>query len=256
MSGTVSEFAVGDRPEIVVAVFSTDVGVVEGSAGSITVEVNGSERDRDLIEIIHTGDVVTVRSRKGGRRWVGRGASVRLTVPASTAVTARAASGDLRFSVPISDAEIDVSSGDVHLASLSGQGKIKAASGDVTIGDIAGGIRISTASGDVRIDEINGDGSISTASGDVRIGEAHGSLSLRTASGDVTIRQFSGVMLEGAAMSGDFDIGLVSGMSIEADIRTRSGRFRNLTSALAGNAEPSIGATMRLNTMSGDVTLR
>jgi len=256
MSDTVREFAVGDRPEIVIAVFSTDVDVVEGSAGLITVEIDGPERDRDLIEVIHDGNVVTIRSRKGGRRWLGRGPSVHLTIPASTAVTARAASGDLRFSVPISVAEIDVSSGDVHLASLSGRGRMKAASGDITIGEIAGGIRVSTASGDVRIDEFDGDGSIKTASGDIQIGEAKGAISVKTASGDVTVRQFSGVMFEGVAMSGDFDIGLVSGMSIDADIQTRSGHFRNHTSPASGTGEPSISATMRLKTLSGDVTLR
>ncbi|HZJ48912.1 MAG TPA: hypothetical protein VFD97_07755, partial [Acidimicrobiia bacterium] len=74
------------------------------------------------------------------------------------------------------------------------------------------------------------------------------------ASGDVTIRRFSGVSLEGESMSGDFDIGLVPGMSIEADVRTRSGRFRNLVDPSRG--EPSIAATMRIRTMSGDVTLR
>lgn len=256
MSGIVREFDVGDRPEIVIAVFSTDITAIEGSAGSINVEIDGPDKDRDLVEIIHAGNVVTIRARKSGRRRLGREASVRLTIPAATAVTARTASGDLHFSVPISDAEIDVSSGDVHLASLSGRGRVKAASGDVTIGDVAGGVRISTASGDVRIDEFEGDGSIKSASGDVRIGEAQGSLSVKTASGDVTIRHFSGVMLEGVAMSGDFDIGLVSGMSIDADIQTRSGQFRNLTSPSSGNGDPSISATMRLRTMSGDVTLR
>lgn len=256
MSGAIREFAVGDRPEIVVAVFSTDVGVVEGSDGSIGVEIDGPKQELELFEIVHTGDIVTIRSRKGGRRWVGRGTSIRLTVPESTSVTARTASGDLRFAVPISDAEIDVASGDVHLASLSGRGRIKTASGDITIGDIAGGIRVSTASGDVRIDELDGEASINTASGDVKLGTTHGSVEVRTASGDVTVRRFSGVMLEGAAMSGDFDIGLMPGMSIEADIQTRSGRFRNLSSSSSGKGEPSISATIRLKTMSGDVTLR
>lgn len=256
MTGIVSEFTVGDRPEIAIAVLSTDIDVVKGAPGSISVEVDGQERERDLIEVIQAGDVVTIRSRKGGRRWMGRGASVHVTVPASTAVTARTASGDLGFSAPISDAEIDVASGDVHLTSLSGRGRIKAASGDVTVGSIAGGIRISTASGDVRVDEMTGDASINTASGDVRIGEAQASMTVKTASGDVSIREFSGVMFEGAAMSGDFDIGLAAGMSIEADIQTRSGRFRNLTSPSPGDGEQSIRATMRIKTMSGDVTLR
>jgi DUF4097 and DUF4098 domain-containing protein YvlB len=256
MSSTVQEFTVGDRPELVISVSSVDVNVVEGSDGSIGIEVKGSDRNLDLLEIVHTGDVVTVRTKKGGRRWRGRGSSIRLTVPTSTAVTARTASGDLRISVPVSDAEIDTSSGDIHLASVSGRGKVKAASGDITIGSTVGEIRISTASGDVRLDEVDGDVSIGTASGDVRLGAAHGSIEVKTASGDVTIRRFSGVMLEGGAMSGDFQIGLVAGMSIDADIQTRSGRFRNLTTPASETSESSISTTMRLRTMSGDVTLR
>ena len=256
MSDAMREFPVGDRPEIVVAVSSNDVAVVEGSDGLIGVEVSGPDREVDLVEIVHAGDVVTIRARKGGRRWVGRGSSIRLTVPASTAVTARTASGDLRFAVPISDAEIDVASGDVRLTSLSGHCRIKAASGDIVVGDVVGGIRISTASGDVRIDALDGDGSVSTASGDIELGAVHGSVEVRTASGDVKIQEFSGVMFEGVAMSGDFDIGLVSGMSIEADMQTRSGRFRNLASPSASKGEASIDATMRIKTMSGDITLR
>ena len=228
--------------------------VVEGSDGSIEVEIDGPEQELELFEVVHSGDVVTIRSRKAVRRRIRRRTSIRLTVPASTSVTARTASGDLRCSVPVSDAEIDVASGDVRLTSLGGRGRIKAASGDVTIGDVAGGAQISTASGDVRIDDLDGDTSISTASGDVRLGATHGSVKVKTASGDVTIRRFSGVMLEGATMSGDFDIGLVSGMSIEADIQTRSGRFRNLASD--GKGERTISATMQLKTMSGDITLR
>jgi len=256
MSNTVREFPVGDRPEIVIAVFSTDVSVVEGADGVIGVEVKGADREVDLVDVVHTGDVVTVRERRGGRRWMGRGTSVRLTVPAPTAVSAKTASGDLAFSVPISDAEIDAASGDVHLASLSGRGRIKAASGDITIGDVAGGIRISTASGDVRIDGIDGDGSIHTASGDITLGSVRDSIEIKTASGHVRVRRFSGGRLEGGTMSGDLDIGLVSGMFIDADIQTRSGRFRNLIPSSSEKREPLISATMRLKTMSGDVTLR
>ena len=256
MSGAMREFPVGDRPEIVVAVFSTDVTVVEGVDGVIGVEVKGADREVDLVDVVHTGDVVSIRAHRGGGGALPGGVPPVQRRAASTAVSARTASGDLRLSFPITDVEIDVASGDVHLTSLSGRGRIKSTSGDITIGDVAGGIRISTASGDVRIEGVDGDGSIHTASGDVSFGSVHGSLEVKTASGDVRIRRFSGVKLEGGAMSGDFDIGLVSGMAIEADIQTRSGRFRNLVPSTSKKDEPTISATMRLKTMSGDITLR
>jgi DUF4097 and DUF4098 domain-containing protein YvlB len=149
---------------------------------------------------------------------------------------------------------VEAASGDIHLASFNGRARIKTASGDLTVGSAVGGLQVATSSGDVRVDALDGDLVVSTASGDISIGSAAGSVSVKTASGDIAIRRFSGVELEGSAMSGDFSIGLVPGMSIDADFHTRSGSFRNL--APAGTGERSIKATMRIKTLSGDITLR
>jgi hypothetical protein len=248
------EFAVGNRPKIVVAVSSADLVIAEGDPGTVKVAMEGQERDLDLFDVVQTGDVVSVRNARGGRRLTRRGVMIRMEVPAGAVFDGQTASGDLRIAVAVSDVEIRVASGDVDLASCNGRVRIKSASGDISIGDLGGSGRISSASGDIRIDRIEGEVLISTASGDVALGSVRGSVEANAASGDVTIRRFSGVSLEGGSMSGDFDIGLVSGMSIEADVRTRSGRFRNLVQQSDG--EPSIAATMRIRTMSGDVTLR
>lgn len=254
MSVTTHDFVVGERPEIAVTLASAEVVVVEGEPGAIRAEAEGSDRDLELLDIYQTGDTVTVRTRKGGRFWGRRGMAIRLTVPGGTACTARTASGDLRVVAPLSDAEISAASGDVHLASLSGRARIKTASGDLTIGEAAGGLQVGTASGDVRVDAVRGDAVVNTASGDVTFGSAAGTMTVKTASGDVAIRRFGGVDLDAASMSGDLDIGLAEGMSVDADIQTRSGTFRNLVSA--GGTTPAVEAKMRLVTMSGDITLR
>ncbi len=254
MSMIVHEFTVGGHPEIVVTLASADVTVVDGVSGTIRVEAEGSEKELEHIEAFQTGDVVTIRSRAGFRRWSWRGLSVRLFVPTGAAFTARTASGDFRILTPISDFDCVAASGDIHLGSFSGRARVKTASGDVTIGEGTGGLQIGTASGDVRIDTFDGDAQINTASGDVAFGAARGSVTTKTASGDVTIRRFSGVSLDGATMSGDFDIGLVAGMTIDADIRTRSGSFKNLVPA--GTGERTVNATLRINALSGDIVLR
>lgn len=254
MSGIEHDFAIRNRPEISVILPSVDVDVVEGQAGTIRVEAEGSERDLELLDIYQAGDTITVRTRRGSRFRGRRGTVVRCFVPSGTACTARTASGDFRVVAPLSDVEIVSASGDVHLASFSGRARIKTASGDLTVGEASGGLQVGTASGDVRVEILNGDAVVNAASGDVTFGSATGSVTVKTMSGDVAIRRFAGVDLDGASMSGDLDIGLAEGMSIDADIQTRSGSFRNLTPA--GTGAPTIKASMRLTTMSGDITLR
>jgi DUF4097 and DUF4098 domain-containing protein YvlB len=254
MSGIEHVFAIGSRPEISVTLASVEVTVVEGDPGMIRVEAEGNERDLEGFDIYQSGDTVTVRTRKGGRFWGRRGTVVRITVPSGSICAARTASGDLRVVASLLDVEITAASGDVHLASFSGRARIRTASGDLTVGEASGGLQVGTASGNVKVDALSGDAVVNTASGDITIGSAIGTVTVKTASGDVAIRRFAGVDLDGASMSGDFDIGLAEGMSIDADIQTRSGRYRNLVSAGAGAS--AVKATMHLATMSGDITLR
>ncbi|MGB9357264.1 MAG: DUF4097 family beta strand repeat-containing protein [Acidimicrobiia bacterium] len=254
MRTTIHEFEVGDRAEVSITLPTADVTVVEGGIGTIRVEAEGTEKALEPLEIFQTGDVVTVRTRNEGRNWGRRAMSVHLHVPVGVAFAARTASGDYRVLVDVSDVDFSAASGDLRLTSFNGRARLKTASGDLAIGEATGGLQVGTAAGDVRVDTFEGDAQISTASGDAVFGAASGSVSIKTASGDVTIRRFSGVRFDGATMSGDFDIGLVPGMSIDADFQTLSGSFRNLVAA--GTGERSINASMRIKTLSGDIVLR
>lgn len=254
MSTLTREFAVGDHPDVAVAVSSAGVSVVEGESETIVLEAEGSGSALEQLTVLQIGDVITVSTRKGGRSRGRDKLKIKLNVPAGTAIGVRAASGDIKILGPVSDVAVEGASGDVHLASFDGRARVKTASGDLTVGSAAGGLQVATASGDVRVDALDGDLVASTASGDISIGSAEGSVSVKTASGDVAVRRFSGVHFDGSTMSGDFVIGLVPGMSIDADFQTRSGSFRNL--APTGSGERTIKATMRIKTMSGDITLR
>mgnify|MGYP001819444086 FL=1 len=254
MSRLSREFSVGDHPEVAVTVSSSSVSVAEGDAGRITLEAEGSESGLEGLTVAQIGDVVTIASRKGRRTWMRGGLKISLAVPAGTAIGIQTSSGDTKILGPVSDATVEAASGDVQLASFEGRARIKTASGSVVVGGATGALHVASASGDVRIDTLDGDLVANTASGDIAVGSAKGSLSVKTASGDVAVRRFSGVSFEGSTMSGDLVIGLVPGMSIEADFQTLSGKVRNL--APAGTGERTITATMQIKTMSGDITLR
>jgi hypothetical protein len=254
MSTITHDFTVGDRPEITVALAAADVTVIEGPAGTIRVEAEGPERELAQLDIFQTGDVITVRSLTKGSVWGRRGLTLRILAAAGVAFAGHTASGDFRILVAVSDFDFVSASGDVHLASFNGRARAKTASGDLVVGEASGRLQVGSASGDVRVDSFEGDAQINTASGDVAIGTAVGSVSVKTASGDTSVRRFSGASFEGATMSGDFDIGLVPGMSIDADLQTVSGSFRNLVPA--GGGEKTIKTSMRIKTLSGDIVLR
>ncbi len=248
------EFVVGNRPHVVVETPSVDVVAVEGDPGAIRVVIEGTERDVDLFDVTQAGDMVSIGSRRGGGRLFRRGPTIRLTVPAGTAFTCRTASGDVRLNVATSSVEIKAASGDVDIEACSGRVRVKTASGDIAIGAVTGDARLAASSGDVRVDRAEGDLTIATASGDASVGTVDGSVEVNATSGDIKIRRFSGSSFKAGTMSGDLDIGLAPGMAIDADIRTRSGKFRNLVEPSA--EAPSFSATMSIRTMSGDVTLR
>jgi len=248
------EFTVGDRPQVVVETPSVDIVAVEGAPGVIGVVIDGADRETALFDVTQAGDIVSIRSSRGSSRWFRRGPTIRLTVPQGTAFHCRTASGDVRLAVATSDIDVKAASGDVDVDACSGRVRIKPASGDIAIGDLAGEAQLTASSGDVRVARARGGLSIATSSGDASIGTVDGSIEVSATSGDVRIRRFSGSSLKVGTMSGDLDVGLAPGMAIDADIRTRSGKFRNLVEP--SGETPSIPATMSINTMSGDITLR
>jgi DUF4097 and DUF4098 domain-containing protein YvlB len=248
-------FPVGDHPELVVTVASSDVVLNQGGGSSIDVELDGKEGDIDQFDITHVGDMVSIQVRKDtGRRWVQPRVRITVTLPAGSDVEVKTASGDIFGSVDTGDLIVATASGDVRFGDISRKAKIKSASGDVSLGDVTGEFEGVSASGDFRIDSISGDATVSTASGDVVIDRASGPTAAKTASGDIIIRDFSGPSATMLSMSGDITIGLAPGMSIDADISTISGSLRNNT--MASGKEPTRNVTLRIKTLSGDITLR
>ena len=247
-------YVVGDRPQVEVTVKSGDIRLLSGTRGEIAVELAGAVKALDAIEVIHAGDRVTVRDRSGLAGWRARGVDVTVTVPDGTRAALRAGSGDISASVILADVSAELASGGLRLDEATGDLEVDCASGDISISSVGGDVAINTASGDIRLGEATGRIVINSASGDVNLGRLAGSLKVATASGDVHVRAFGGSELSGQSMSGDFRIGLESGLAVDADVHTLSGSIRNEIPESAD--APRANVALRIKTFSGDIVFR
>ncbi len=192
---------------------------VRNPAGSVTVDaVEGAS------EVVVTIEPLD----EGAEHLLDR---VDVEVTASTVrvrVPERRLSRSPAFAVAVStppDGPVVVStaSADASLRGRSGQVVLTSASGDVAVEHCAA-LQARAASGDVRVGEVTGAATVGTASGDVRVETAGGPLEMRTASGDLVIGHATG----------------------DVRARTASGDVR---------VERAAGGTLRLTTVSGDVTV-
>ncbi len=249
------QFQVGDRAELVVVTASDDIVLREGEPGTVDVVLDGSETAIARYDITHAGDLVSIRLRKeSGSRWFSGGVSITVTLPPGSDVDLKTASGDIMGSVDTGTLLVASASGDIRFGNVSKRAKIKSASGDISLGNVDGDVDAVSASGDIRVGAVSGDLSASTASGDFNVGDVAGRVVVKSASGDTNIGLFMGSSLSVKAMSGDVSVGLAPGMSIEANITTLSGSLRN--KVVPSDQEPTQEATLRIKTVSGDITLR
>ena len=246
-------FEIGDHGQLLVVVSSSDILLNEGEPGRIDVVLEGKEQGLDLFDITQVGDLVSIQ-RRDTRRWSSPKVRIAVSLPAGSDVDIKAVSGDIMGSVDIGELFVATASGDVRLGDVSKRAKIKTASGDVFIGDVDGDFQGASASGDLRIDTVSSDLTVTTASGDISVDGVGGRTTAKSASGDITIGLFSGPAVTAHSMSGDIALGLAPGMSIGADIATMSGSLRN--NVTPSEDEPTKHATLKVKTMSGDITLR
>jgi hypothetical protein len=75
-----------------------------------------------------------------------------------------------------------------------------------------------------------------------------------TAAGDVRIRRFDGPSVEIKSLTGDLQIGLPSGIRVEADIKSMVGRI-SLPEPVERTDTPSRSVRLRARTTSGDIRI-
>ncbi len=244
-------FDVDGRATVDIDVRSGQVEVRSGTNGRISVSLDGD--DVGDWEIDQFGNTVTVRP-VNRRSWRDRSVRLLAVVPVG------------------SDVDVNTASADVTLAGELGAARVRSASGEVRA-DAVVRLDASTASGEIRVREVHTDGTCSTASGDIEIGDAGGRLTMSTASGDIRVTsagddlqigtatgdvrvgRCAGSVISVKAVSGDVRLGLPSGIRVEPDISTLSGR----TSLPPPASHPPIDnprhVRVRLRSVSGNITI-
>lgn len=239
---------------VLVSLHAGDIRFKHGDEGQAVIEMSGASDALDTVEVDATSEAIAITSTIRKRRWFGIGSvDMVITIPPACDVTVRLGSGDLLVAVAVSDLEVSTGSGDIRVEDIGGTAELKVGSGDIRIGTVSGVARISSASGDVRLDS-GTDVTISTAAGDLFLGDVSEAARIKSATGDIRIRRFSGTDLEIRTMSGDVGVGLVSGLVVNAAIKTMSGDFRNRIKPSSGEKTGTLN--LQITSFSGDVTLR
>ncbi|HQZ33320.1 MAG TPA: DUF4097 family beta strand repeat-containing protein [Ilumatobacteraceae bacterium] len=244
------QWPVGEHSTVEVNV---PVGVVEvhvGDAGIIQVALDSSSAAE--FEISKTGDRVVVRHPS---RWSIRGRSCRVnvTVPAGTDVLVEAASADVRLSGRMGHVRIRTASGGVETDDAT-RLEISTASGDITGGAVDGNVSVSSVSGDCTLRTVGGSIDATLTSGELRVDRCTGDISVRSTSGDTRVGHCDGSDISVRTISGDVRMGLPSGIRVEADITTVSGK-----ASMPEPAAPSVAerrpVRVKLKTVSGDIRI-
>jgi DUF4097 and DUF4098 domain-containing protein YvlB len=245
------EFAVDERVRLDIEVRSGDVSVRTGAVGQAVVEVNGDGADD--YEISQLGDSIVVRPTG---RWTLRSRSVQVSaqVPRRADVDVTSGSADVMLNGELGACRIRTASGDARV-DASSRLDVSTASGDVRVGSASVDLMCATASGDVDVDTASAQVSVTTASGDVRAASLSGGVHIGTASGSVRIDRYEGNDLSVKCVSGDITVGLPSGIRVEPDIATMSGRTRLPQPAAGVQPAQRRRVRLRLRTVSGDIVI-
>ncbi|MGH3499015.1 MAG: DUF4097 family beta strand repeat-containing protein [Nocardioidaceae bacterium] len=199
--------------------------------------------------------------------------TLRMVVPAASSLEAKTGSADLRTAGELSAARVGSGSGDIELDVVTGDAEVKTGSGDVRVEQVEGDVRIntgsgdvdlrqgggsvtvSTASGDARVDSAKGRVQANTASGDVQLGDVGGDVNVNTASGDMQIGRVSQGRLKANSASGDVHVGVAHGTAAWLDVHTVSGSVRSSLDGGEAPAEGELSVELRVNTVSGDISI-
>lgn len=209
---------------------SIALGAVSGE-----IRVTGSSRnDVRIVASIERGTFETDFSRsaisihtRSDRNRQGR-ASIQVTVPVGTRVSATMVSGDI---------EITATEGEVTARSTSG---------DLTIRNARGRLELATVSGDVVVRGASGRMMVNGVSSDIEIVGAEGRLEAETVSGSIDILDSRLTDLQANALSGNVTYRGTLAANGSYRLNTHSGEVRL-------GLPPDVGAELTLETFSGSI---
>ncbi len=206
-----------------VSLYAGHVNVV-GVPGS-QVKVHGTV-DRGELRFDSRSGSVRLRVEPGGRR--GGNAELEVTVPIGTRVQIDA------FSAPLS---------------------VKGVKGEVKLGSMSGGVEVTDAVGRVAIETVSGNITVGNVDGDLRAEAVSGRLDISGVSGDIECESVSGHVWITGAKSKSVRSETVSGSVSYSGTVDPAGTytFRSNSGLITLALPPEIGATVSLETFSGNV---
>jgi len=225
-----------------------DVETVDGDESVVTID--GDERLVEQTTVEQRGDTIVVdfHGKRGlfgisvsiGDFSLGGGRlTVRASVPHASVVKLASASADTTVLGRLDSLESKTASGDLRVhAEIERHAIVKTVSGDASLAVVGGDVRVQTVSGDVTVRSVGGSFAAKSISGDVRVE------SLREGHAEIT------------SVSGDIDVGIAPGSSIDVDANSVSGELSSevplaSTPELVGEGDgPTV--VVRGKTVSGD----
>lgn len=245
-------FAVGDDARLDISVPSGEIEIRTGSSGSIEITIEAT--NVEAFTVSQLSNTVTVHHQN---RWMGRGRSVRVVAeaPAGTDVDVSTASADVRIGGRFGATRVRTASGDIEIGTVE-RLEVNTASGSCRVTDVDDDTRINAVSGDCSVREIGGRLHASSASGDIRARVVRGDLTAASTSGDVRVERCDGDDISMRSVSGDVIVGLPSGIRVDADISTLSGRTVLPDPNTSGAGAPGASrraVRLRLRSVSGDI---
>lgn len=247
--GRNERWEVGDRPFLDVRVPVGTIEVCAGTSGHVQLTVDAA--DADEFEIFKTGDRISVRHPS---RWRMRGRNSRIVaeVPSGTDVEVSSTSGEVRLMGRLGVVRVHTASGDIKVGDAA-RLDVTTASGQLSCGDISGEANISSVSGDCELRVVDGRLDATLTSGDLRVDECGGDITVASTSGDVRIGRCCGSDIAVRSISGDVRVGLPTGIRVEAEISTLSGRASLPDAAPAQVDRERRPVRLHLKTVSGDI---
>lgn len=240
---------VGERPSLDIRVPVGTVEVYTGDAGAIQLTIDAN--DVDEFEIFKSGDRISVRHPS---KWGRRSRNTRLVahVPAGTDVELSSTSGDVRLSGRLGVVRVHTASGTIDVGD-AGRLDATTASGDVSCGHVSGDAHLSSISGTCTLHRVGGRFDATLTSGDMRLDVCDGDMTIVSTSGDVLVGRCGGNDIAVRSISGDVRVGLPSGIRVEADISTLSGRALLPDPASSTDHAERRPVRLQLKTVSGDI---
>jgi putative adhesin len=255
-----------DTPQPITATVEISAGsvrLVASDRDDTVVEVRPRDESRshdvkaaEQVRVDFTNGTLAVASQRGFS-FPRRGAVVvDIALPSGSRLHASAASANITADGRYADCKFASASGDLEVGSVVGNLKADTASGGITVHDINGSASVSTASGDATIGDLDGDVKFRAASGALTVRCLHGNLNAQTASGDVAVVTAVNGGVSAQTSSGEVVVGIAEGTAAQLDLRTGSGKVRNLLTPSDGPAVGDETLVVHVRTGSGDVVIQ